>query len=69
MLTFETFVTIAATISEPPDVPLWIYVVPIPRPQRMPPSTTLMAVSARSGGWEMKYPSSRPTNTEATVAP
>ena len=53
-MTLETLVTIAATISEPPDVPLWMYVVPRPIPQAIPPRTMLIAVSSISGGWEMK---------------
>ena len=46
MLTLLFFATIAATISVPPEEPLCMNVVPIPRPHNIAPKATL---TTRSG--------------------
>ena len=53
-LTLLTLLTRAATMSVPPDEPLWTKTVPTPMPQRMAPSTRLIVTSVMMGGWEVK---------------
>ena len=63
------FDTIAATISVPPVLPLWVKAMPTPVPQRTAPSMQSRNVSGRAIGYASKNGWAIPRNKLRIVVP